>query len=955
MSEQIVHEYRGLNLSHPPRLTWVSSLQEALERLEGGRFDLVITIAPTVDQRVFDIGDAIKDRTSGMPVVVLTHQEALPEVLLPYIRTSSSIDHIFFWSGNAEILLAIIKCVEDRLNVRHDTDCAGIRVILVVEDSPFYLSVLMPILYRELVIETQLVIEDGLNEEHRLLSMRARPKILGAHSYEQALALYQQFEPFVLGVVSDVRFSCNEVLDGQAGVKLLKHIKSDRFDIPLLMVSTEPCNAELAKKIPAVFIDKNSATLHDQIRSFLLDYLGFGDFVFKTPDGREISRATDLYALEQALGDIPDESFAFHCRRNDFSRWLFSLAEVELASQVRPLRNADFDSIDQHRAHLVRMIREQRMQRQKGVVVNFDADRFDPDTEFLKIGKGSLGGKARGLAFMSAVLHKELGLHGSFEAVDIIAPQTLVITTDGFDEFMAENGLEAIVKSDLSDEEIGRKFTNATFPPDLRSQLRSYLNKTRYPLAVRSSSLLEDAQFKAYAGLYSTYMLPNDHQDLEKRLEQLIGAVKLIYASTYFAAPRSFSHRVGNRTENEKMAVIIQRAVGSRYGDFFYPAISGVAQSSNYYPFGRMRLEDGIASIALGLGKAVMEGEKSLRFSPRHPGILPQRSTVTDILQNSQKQFYALKMDATTVPLGADDAATIAKRDVTEAVGEHPVNVLASTFERAENRIRDTFSPGGYPVITFAAMLKYETFPLSKILEGLLDLGRERLGCPVEIEFAVDLPDDSRRRAQFAVLQIRPMSAREEMLEVNIPQEDLAAAVCVSHQALGNIVKSDMTHIVYVKPDTFDAAKTTDIATEIAQVNGELFKAEKKYLLIGPGRWGSADHWLGIPVKWEDICGVDAIIEATHPAIHAEPSQGSHFFHNITTLGINYLDVGHEPDDQLDWEWILSLPVSKQTTYIAHATLPAPVTLKVDGRQRLGVILKPISNHLRQQEVLSGT
>jgi hypothetical protein len=823
--------------------------------------------------------------------------------------------------------------------VEHDTQRAGIQIILFVEDSPFYLSSLLPILYRELVIETQAVIEDGLNEEHRLLCTRARPKILLAHSFEEALTLYQRFKSNVLGVISDVRFPRNGELDGTSGIELLKHIKSDRFDIPLLLASSEPRNEKIATTIPAVFVDKNSSKLNEEIRSFLLGHLGFGPFIFRMPDGRQVGKATDLYTLEQHVRKIPDESLLFHSRRNDFSRWLFTLAEVDLANRVRPIRDTDYQSLDAHRVHLVELIHNQRMQRQKGVIVNFDKDRFEPDTEFLKIGKGSLGGKARGLAFISSQIHRRSSLPEMFENVDIFVPQTVALTTEGFDDFIGMNQLGAIIHEEVSDEEIAGRFSAAAFPQALREQLSAMLGPIRHPLAVRSSSLLEDARFKAYAGLYKTYMLANDHTDLNCRLDQLIDAIKMVYASTYFAAPRAFAQRVGHRIENEKMAVMIQQVVGTRHGNHFYPAISGVAQSYNYYPFDRTRPEDGIASIALGLGKAVMEGGKTLRFSPRFPSILPQRSTVTDVLENAQHHFYSLEMGAAICSLGVDDAVTLAKREVSDAVGEYPVRSLSSTYDPQDNRIRDRYGPHGYPVVTFASVLKHQSLPLPGIIDFLLSLGRDEFGYPVEMEFAMDLSPDRNRNAGFAVLQVRPMSAREQMLDIDISARDLSKAFCISQQALGNTISKEITDIVYVKPGAFDPARTVEIARQIAQLNAPLVQTGRKYLLIGPGRWGSADHWLGIPVGWADICGVGVIVETHHPKINAEPSQGSHFFHNITSLGINYLNVGKTTDERLDWQYLSTLSTTQETTHVVRAAAKRPLILKVDGRSSLGVII----------------
>lgn len=942
LSEHIVHEYQGLNLSRPPRLTWAASTEAALAALAERRFDLVIVIARSVDARADALARQIKDVSPGMPVVLFTHQASLPDVDAAAPLTlprSDGFDRTFFWTGDAGLLLAAIKNIEDRLNVVQDARRAGIRIILLVEDTPFYLSLMLPVLYRELVVETQAVIDEGLNAEHRLLAMRARPKILVAATYEEALAVYEQYTDNILGVISDVRFPRNGVLDPKAGLDLLAHIHRDRFDIPLLLASSEPHNAKAAAMVPASFIDKNTASLGARIRAFLMEQLGFGDFLFQMPDGRVIGKATDLYTLELHLAAIPDEAFSFHCRRNDVSRWLYSLCEVELASRVRQLRDENFAGIAAHRRHLVRMLRDQRIQRQRGVVVNFDAERFDPQTEFLKIGKGSLGGKARGLAFLSTMLHGGLLQPPELDAADIYVPQTVVITTDTFDAFLAANHLKDTAREGLSDAAIARRFLQAKLPAGLRSRLAALLTFMDGPLAVRSSSLLEDAPFKSYAGLYKTYLLANDQADPEDRLDHLIEAVKLVYASTFFKAPRAFARRVGHRFDSQKMAVIVQRLVGRRYGDHFYPAISGVAQSENYYPFARMKPADGIASIALGLGRSVMEGSACLSFSPRFPRILPQRATVEDMLDYSQVRFYALKMGSSAGRVDIDDAATLATRDLADAADEPPVRWLSSTYLAQEHRIRDGFNAPGHPVLTFAAVLKYDDFPLAALLDHLLAVGRRKLGCAVEIEFAVDLPDDPARRPRLALLQIRPMSSREEMLAVEISAAEQNSAVCVSRRALGNTINTAMTDIVYVRPEQFDPARTIEIAGQIARFNARLAGEGRNYVLIGPGRWGSADRWLGIPVDWADINGVGAIVETTHPAIHADPSQGSHFFHNLATLGISYLHVDPGRGERLDWEWLSALPVIDESEHVVHAAGQPALTLKVDGRSGRAVLL----------------
>jgi DNA-binding response OmpR family regulator len=940
LSERIINEYRGLNLSHPPRLNWVSSADEALTALDGKQFDMVITISRAASLDAIAVGEKIKSKVPDLPVMLLSHQITASEECYPDRTAPSSIDRTFEWSGNTEILLALVKSAEDQMNVVHDTQFAGIRVIILVEDSPAYISSLLPMLYKELVIQTQSVMEEGLNEEHRLLAMRARPKILVAQTHEEAIGLFEQFEPYVLTVISDVRFPRQCILDDNAGVDLLKKIKTDRFDIPLLLISSETNNAEKAAGIPAAFIDKNSPSLHAEVTSFFLDHLGFGDFIFRMPDGRPIARAANLRSLEKHLKSIPDESFIFHCKRNDISRWLFTRTEIELASRVRPIRDDDFANVESHRQYLTSIIHTRRMRRQKGVVVNFESRDFDLDTEFFKIGTGSLGGKGRGLAFVSSFLQQDFHIHKKFDQVNIIVPQTLVITTEGFDEFVENNNLKELSKTEMSDVQVAKHFLQGQFSSQLEEDLGFYLSHIKYPLAVRSSSLLEDAQFRAYAGLYKTYMLPNDHPDLGCRLDQLINAIKLVYASTYYEGPKTFSRHVGHRTEEEKMAVIIQQVVGQRYGDYFYPSISGVAQSHNYYPFSKMKPEEGIATIALGLGKTVMEGEKALRFSPKYPELLPQRANVDDILENSQRFFYALKLGGPCLELDINESITLDRREISDVEDEPTIKLLASTYIHEEHRIRDTTQIPGYRVLTFSPVLKYKLFPLADLLSEVLTMGQEGMGCPVELEFSANLRGPKDGIPEFAILQIRPMTACEELIKVDIHEEDIQQAFCFSSQALGNGIKEDMADIVYVKPDAFDPGSTTQIAQEIGHINANLMQQGRKYLLIGPGRWGSADRWLGIPVNWPDICGVGAMVETAHSLLKAEPSQGSHFFHNIVALGINYITILEEKGDFLDWHWLKSLPEETESTFVAHVRVDAAITLKVDGRKSQGLMLK---------------
>jgi CheY-like chemotaxis protein len=938
LAERIIHEYRGLNLSRPPMLTWVSTAGEALDILSRKNFDLVITMPQVDEVDAYILGRQIKAIHPALPIYLMI-QNSSKHLLERKYTDSQSIDRRCVWYGNTDLLLAMIKSLEDRMNVAYDTERARVRVIIMVEDSPIYYSSLLPLLYKEIVTQTQAVMEESVNDEHRILRMRARPKILVAENYEEALSLYRQYQPYLLSVFSDVRFPKNGQIDDQAGVSLLSMIRQENPDLALLNLSSEESNRQQAEKIPAVFLNKNSPTLHSEIRSFLKNYLGFGDFVFRFPDGQEIARASNLRTMEKILPSIPDESVLYHGQRNHFSSWLMARSEVMLASKLKPVKVSDFPSAGELKAYLADCIYERRKGRQKGLITELVTGAFDPDADFVKVGKGSLGGKARGLAFISTQLKENPDFQKKFENIDIQVPKSLILSTDGFDAFINDNNLKELATADLSDEDITKLFLAAQFPDWLQSDLELFIRHARYPLAVRSSSLLEDAQFQPFAGIYKTYMLPNNHRDRSVRLERLIMAVKMVYASTYFETPKAYAKSTFHRMEDEKMAVAIQRLTGSAWGDYFYPAVSGVAQSYNFYPISHLKPEEGIAHIALGLGKTVVEGGTSLRFSPRFPQFLPQFSAVDDILKNSQRNFYTLNLKDFPPNLGPNEDATLAKLDVDD-VSDHPmVRHLASTYSPDEHRIRDGAQTGGYLILTFANILKYQSFPLAEILTEILEIGRKGMGCPVEIEFALNLPAGEELRPSFDLLQVRPMGINQDQIDIEIREEDITAAVCYSTMALGNGRSNEIGDVVFVNPATFDPACTVDIATEISLINKQLALQNRKYLLIGPGRWGSADRWLGIPVSWHDISGVGAMIETTTENFKADPSQGSHFFHNITSLGISYLTTSANGADFINWDWLLSLPTENQTTYLHHIKLVKPLTIKIDGKKSLAVIL----------------
>jgi CheY-like chemotaxis protein len=900
---------------------------------------MVITMPRQAGMDMFDLGRRIKVQAPRLPVIMLTqrHMQKMDESI--QIEQSGCVDQTFIWSGNTDILVALIKCVEDRLNVEHDTECAGIRVVLMIEDSPLYLSSILPMMYKVMVTQTQNLIGEGLNEEHRLLTMRARPKILIADNYEDARAIYTRYKKYILGVISDVRFPRDGRLDDDAGLDLLQYIKQDRWDIPLLLMSSDPANAAKAKMLSSQFIDKNSPTLQAGVRSFVLNKLGFGDFCFRSPSGNCIGRATNLRSMEQLVPGIPDESFLMHWNNNDFSRWLFARTETVLGSLFRPATAEDFHhDIAKMKQYLIENIQKMRRQRQKAVVINFDAVDFDFDAPFFKIGNGSLGGKARGLAFMSVLLQLNAHLAKKYAAVDIFVPQSLVITTEGFDHFIETNELGDFANADTRDDDVNKAFTRAQLPDWIKAQLRAYLTKIRYPLAVRSSSLLEDDQFKPYAGLYRTYMVPNDHPDLEVRLTQLSAAIKLVYASTYYQDPKKFALRVGHRTEEEKMAIIIQQVVGQPYNGFYYPTLSGVAQSHNYYPFSKMKSEEGVITIGMGLGRLVMEGEAALRFSPAHPHILPQFSKVEDILDNAQKTFYALKLAPNDTHLCMDEDTAVTRCDISDMVDAPSMQLLASTYDPDEHRIRDTYHHPGMKVLTFAPILKHDVFPLPKLMQEIMNIGQVGMGCPVELEFSLNLFSDRHQAPELAILQLRPMTEVANKMSNVIDDGQISKSFCHSNRSLGNSDHNDIHDIIYVRPDTFDPSRTTEIAFEIGRFNSVLTDQRRKYLLVGPGRWGSADKWLGIPVRWADISGVAAIIETYSDKLEAEPSQGSHFFHNIISLGINYITIQKNSEDFFHWDMITSQPRIKETEFVIHARTRDPMCLKVDGANSKSVI-----------------
>lgn len=935
LATRLINEYHGLNLSRPPKITRASSARIALDLVSEKEFDMVITMPFLGGMDAFRLGALIKEIRADLPVILIAHNI---RATFPNKRHSHGVDKVFLWCCEADLLLAIIKNVEDHRNVEEDTRNAMVRVIIYVEDSPFYRSFFLPLIYSEVVRQTQSVLDESLNERHRLLRMRARPRILMATNYEEAMQLYETYKPYVFGVISDARYHRAGQIDAAAGVKFLEKIRQEIHDLPLLLVSTEKNNQKRAEQIPAVFLDKNSPIIRDEMHEFFLHHLGFGDFIFRLPDETPVGHASNLYEFEKQLKHIPVESLQYHTLRNHFSNWVMARAEVILAKRLHRDFIGSCEDMEAVREDLIYKVHSLRKLRQRGVVVGYSADDYDPDImDFVKIGNGSMGGKARGLAFMWACLQEEKEKNSLLNSWSVTIPKTCVITADGFDAFVEENNLH--FTRSMQDEQVADLFLDAPLPTWLRKELRSFLKRCDKPLSVRSSSLLEDGQFKPYAGLYSTFFLANNHSDFSERFAQLESSVKLVYASTWFEGPRAFS-KVSGHGREDAMAVIIQEIAGNQYDDFWYPAVSGVAQSHNFYPVMGMVPAEGICHIALGLGKTVVDGGKALWFSPARPKKIVQFSTVENTLKYSQRQFYAVDMRESGCL--HRERSSLIQRNVQEAEGEFPVSTLASTYIPEEHRLRDGDLPGTR-ILTFAQILKYNRFPLAGLLTELLDIGKVGMGSDVEIEFALDLAPEP-ENSVFYFLQIRPMVTGGEMIDVQICDHEREQSFCRVNQSLGHGAFENMSDIIYVCPKRFDSAQTRKMAAEIGELNRRLQKENRPYLLIGPGRWGSSDPWLGVPVQWNDIAGVAAIIEVRNETLRADPSQGTHFFQNITSLEIPYLTLDEESTDAennfLDWQWLEDQPDWNVGEFICHVRLEKPFVLKCDGTTSESVIFQ---------------
>jgi hypothetical protein len=939
LANMVMSEYAELRLSRAPLIKRVDSGSSALKALEGNRFDLVIVFRSFSDIDAVEFNRQAKLLCPDIPVVLLAfhHKE------LEFVRdqTGVAFDNIFFWSGESNILLTIIKFVEDGMNVEADTKLVGVRVIILVENSVRYYSSYLPLIYAETMRQTSALLSESINSANRLLRMRARPKILLAENFEEATLLFQKYNKYLLGVISDIQFCKDGKINESAGIQLATLIKKEISDLPVLLQSSNNANAKSAEACGAGFINKRSPTLLNELSTFINKNFGFGDFIFRLPDGSELDRARNFRELRECIAKVDLRSLVFHAERNHFSNWLMARTAFELAARLRPRKVSEFDQPKAVRGFLLEVLEDFLHERQVGVITEFSRDHYDGRAEFLRIGGGSLGGKGRGLAFINNLINC-YPVYKAFPGIKISVPRSAVICTDAFDQFMEFNQLTGFALGEHSDEEVFEAFNNATIPPSVREDLKAYLTVADFPMAVRSSSLLEDSHYQPFAGIYDTYFLPNNHQLPEARLTRLAAAIKLIYASVYCSNSRNYIEATGNRSEEEKMAIILQEIAGQNRDGYYYPVFSGMARSYNFYSVGRMKPEEGISYVALGLGKTIMEGENCLFFSPSNPQILPQFSTPQDYLRNTQREFFALDLNNSDVfpHKGGDDGLVKLKMNESEQHGV--LRFVGSTYSADNDRIYSGIGRKGARIVTFDPILKSKIFPLDDILKYLLQLGSKAMNAPIEMEFAVEINPDENKPDEFRFLQIRPMLVDASFDDIDEFDGNLEQIFCKSNQALSNGRIDGIQDIVFVKTEGFERANMGQMADQVGLYNQKFRDEGKAYMLVGPGRWGTSDRWLGIPTKWDQISSAQLIVEADYGDFVVEPSFGTHFFQNLITFQIGYLTINssHE-NNYLDWDWLNQLEAASETEFVRHVRLDGPMNIMIDGRNGKAVVLKP--------------
>ncbi|MDQ7815905.1 MAG: PEP/pyruvate-binding domain-containing protein [Melioribacteraceae bacterium] len=940
--ELIRQEYQGLNLSHSPELVQVSSSVEAFKMIdEERRFDLIIATMHIEDMSPISFAKRLKESGIDIPIILLGYDNR-EMIDLVSSKDITVFDKVFIWQGDYKIILGIIKYIEDKKNVENDTRRVGVQSIILVEDSIRFYSSYLPAVYTVVLKQSQSLISEGINLSHKFLRMRARPKILLCSNYEEALNYFRKYEDYILGVISDIDFQKEGKPDPKAGLEFARKVKELRSDVPVILQSSLPQSEELAKSIGSSFLLKDSPTLLEDLRKLMVQYFSFGDFIFRTEEGDVVGTASNLTELEEQLERVPDESILFHASRNHFSNWLKARTEFWLAHQLRPKKVTDFNSTAELRTLLIESVREFRKAWQIGVISDFNRETFDSTTSFARIGGGSLGGKARGLGFVNRLL-SDFNIRNRFEGVKIFVPPAVVLATDVFDQFIHDNNLLDFALRTKDDKELESKFFKAKkFPKYALDSLKDFLELVKEPIAVRSSSLLEDSQGQPFAGVYETLMLPNNHPDILVRLKQLILAVKRIYMSVYFQRSKDYFKVTTYRLEEEKMAIIVQKVVGANHNCKYYPEFSGVAKSYNFYPNPPIKSHDGIVSVAPGLGKYIVDGGMTFRFCPKYPQHILQFSTIENLLKYSPHEFFAINLNENHFQKNFSEDTLVKKYNISDAVKDGTLNLTGSTYSIDNNTVYDGVDRDGPKLFTMSSILKYKIFPLPEILELLLDMGNWGTGAPVEIEFAVNLTVQHDKPKEFALLQMRPLVISNEIEELELDTFDRNSLLIKSEQVLGHGVIKDIRDIVCVDLNKFDRKYTLEVAHEIAQFNSILLQNKIPYLLIGMGRWGTLDPWLGIPVTWEQINGARAIIEANFTDFSVTPSQGSHFFQNLTSFKVGYFTI-NELDESgfIDWNWINEQHVYDHKEFTKHIRLDKSLLIKINGHKSKGIIIKP--------------
>jgi CheY-like chemotaxis protein len=957
LNELLIDESLELNLRQIPGITHVSSCAEALELVSAQpQFNLIVTNLAVGDMDAAQLAREVKQAGLDVPVVVLAYDYREIKNFLAR-NPVTDIERIFLWQGNARILIAIVKYIEDKRNVQHDTRAIGVPVLLVVEDNIRYYSSFLPVIYTELIKQSRRVIQEGINVAHKLVRMQARPRILLSSNFEDAARLVQEYRNYLFGVVSDVEFPWEGKLSPEAGFELARMVKSLVPDVPVVLQTSRTEFRPRAHAEGYSFLRKRSPTLLKDLREILTEQFGFGDFVFRLPDASEVGRAKDMNELEEQLQSVPAESIVFHSQSNHFSHWLMARTEFALAAKLRPRKVSDFASPEHLRRDLIESINEYRLQQNEVLIGDFKADTFKPsESSFLRIGSGSLGGKARGLAFVRHLLRKSR-ITRRFPGVRISVPPAVVLATGVFDQFLAENNLLDFALHCEDDAEIQRTFLAAPLSISLTEDLKSFLAEVTHPLAVRSSSLLEDSQYQPFTGVYETFMLGNQQAELEQRLAALSDAIRRVYASTFSRHAKAYVRATPYRLEEEKMAVILQQVVGTEHDDRFYPDFSGVVRSHNFYPVPPMTFEDGIAAVALGLGRAVVDGGKCLTFCPRYPQNLVQFSSVEDILANSQSEFWALELHGDSDGRPGHWHERTFSMNAAESDGT--LQAVASTYSKDNHAVYDGVSRPGARIVTFAPMLKHGTFPLAEILDVLVRAGEDALGHPVEIEFAVRLPHQSDpvtrpvtdQTAEFGFLQIRPLTLARYSEGLSLDDVQPEHLICRSSKVLGNGRIDGLHDVIVVDSQRFERGRSQEVAEAVARFNRLLNEEHRPYLLIGVGRWGSTEPWLGIPVEWDEISGARVIVEAGFRDFRVTPSQGSHFFQNLTAFQVGYFTVNPDAGEgSVDWQWLMEQPAVEEQGCVRHLQFAEPIRVVMNSRTSQGVIFKPA---VQQSQVAS--